>query len=139
LEEVALVRVDTAKWAGRLPRGEADLPYFETAEGMVSPREAARREAASLSVSAATGHLSHDVSDELLKERIRQRAEAGRVPTIMWIDGSRLTPEQQVREVEAGTRKGQEILQAEFELVQELEKRRAGVSGLARRKPWRGR
>ena len=128
--------VDTGRWAKGLPKGEAELPYFETEEGFVSPREAAGREKRSVAVARATGHLEHEVSDELLKERVRRRAEAGRVPGIMWIGGP-LTPEQQVREVESGTRIGQEILQAEFELVQELERRRAKGAGLVRRKPWR--
>ena len=121
-------------WVGKLPPGEADIPYWQIAGQMVTPREAAeaKREAATRWAGMKPMLESPPeigVTDELLIQRIRDRAAQGRVPTryVLTKDSSgkrvtlQLTAEEQIRQAEAHTEIGEDVLEAELKLMQYLE------------------
>ncbi len=121
-------------WLNKLPQGEENIPYWQIQGQMVTPsdaaqakREAASRWAAMKAMLQSPAEI--EVSDELLLERIKQRAAQGRVPTryVLTKDTAgrpttvELTAEDQIKHAQAHTPLGEDVLEAELKLMQYLE------------------
>jgi len=106
--------------------GEADIPIIVIDNNFYTPREIYSHAVANDSIwnKIIRSYPNLDpetVPVELLKQRIREKYRKGKLATIYIMDYPYiLTPEQQIREIEAGTELGRKLIAAEEKLVQEL-------------------
>ena len=114
-------------WFEKMQRlGEADIPVISIAGQLLTPREVLRHAEANDRVwqmikSEYPNLDPQEFPEELLKERIRKKYETGKLLPVYFMGYPHiLTPEEQLREVEAGTELGKKLLEAEKKLLQEL-------------------
>ncbi|GEM_PF-5353273 len=115
--------------------GENNIPYLEVDGKMLTPEDLLREAMANSSVWQKAKKLLGNpvpnpklsVSYDLLKKRYEQKVKEGKIYPIATIGGKKLTPEQQLKEIEEGTLIGQQLLLAEASLIEEIEKRRKKI------------
>jgi len=114
-------------WFEKMQRlGEADIPALSVAGRMLTPREVLQHAEANDKIWQMIKKQYPDLDpqefpEELLKERIKRKYEAGKLLPVYFMGRPHiLTPEQQLKEIEAGTEIGKKLLEAEKKLLQEL-------------------
>lgn len=100
----------------RLPKGEETIPIAEVEGRFLTPLELERLYPERYRALMLKPELV--VSDELLVERVRRRVAQGRVRTIYRLEYE-LSPEEQLRHMEARDEIGLELIEAERKLLEE--------------------